>query len=87
MLTVTICIGSSCYVRGSDKIAETFEKIIDQNDLNDEVELVGSFCMDHCSMGVSVRVGDTVYRGVDPEDAEVFFLNEVMPQVQNGNHP
>ena len=45
MLTVTICIGSSCYVRGSDKIAETFEKMIDQNDLNDQVELVGSFCM------------------------------------------
>jgi NADH:ubiquinone oxidoreductase subunit E len=87
MLTVTICIGSSCYVRGSDNIAETFEKMIDQNGLDEQVELVGSFCMEHCSMGVSVRVGDTIYQGVDPEDAEVFFINEVMPQVGNGNHP
>ena len=53
---------------------------------HDQVELVGSFCMEHCSMGVSVRVGDTIYRGVDPQDAEVFFVNEVMPQVRNGNH-
>ena len=87
MLTVTICIGSSCYVRGSDKIAETFEHIIQENDLGGQVELTGSFCMEQCSMGVSVRVGDTVYRGVHPEDAEVFFINEVMPQIQNGEHP
>lgn len=87
MLTITICIGSSCYVRGSDKVAETFEQIIQDNDLNAEVELAGSFCMDHCSMGVSVRVGEKIYRGVHPEDAKAFFHNEVMPLLENGNHP
>ena len=28
MVTITICVGSSCYVRGSDKIVETFERLI-----------------------------------------------------------
>jgi NADH:ubiquinone oxidoreductase subunit E len=81
MLTVTICVGSSCYVRGSDKLAETFERLIKDNDLGGEVELVGSFCQDHCSMGVSVRVGEKTYRGVRPDDAEVFFDEEIMTQL------
>jgi len=82
MLTVVVCVGSSCYVRGSDKVAETFDRLIEQENLADEVELIGSFCMDACSMGVSVRVGDDIYRGVSPDSAEQFFSDEVMPRVR-----
>ena len=78
MLTIVICVGSSCHVRGSDAVAESFERLIAEGGLAGEVELVGAFCMDHCSMGVSVRVGDTVHSGVRPEDAEVFFRDEVL---------
>ena len=38
--------------------------------------------MDQCSMGVSVRVGDKVYRCVDPQNALSFFEHEVMPCLQ-----
>jgi len=81
MLTVVICLGSTCYVRGSHKIADTFEHLIQKEELNAQVELVGSLCMEACSMGVSVRVGYRVYRQVDPETAEAFFYNEVVPKV------
>lgn len=84
MLTVVICVGSSCYVRGSDKVAETFERLIQQEELEDRVELVGAFCMEHCSMGVSVRVNEKVYSEVGPEDAESFFYNEVVARLQQG---
>jgi len=84
MLTIIICVGSSCHVRGSDEVAETFERLIDEKGLADEIEIVGAFCMDHCSMGVSVRVGDKIYRGVRPEGARVFFENEIMPRVREG---
>lgn len=82
MVNVVICVGSSCYVRGSDRLAETFERFIEQEGLQDQVELMGAFCMEHCSMGVSVRVGDRVYRAVKPEDAEAFFYNEIVPQIK-----
>lgn len=88
MVTVVICVGSSCYVRGSDKVADTFEALIEKESLQDQVELMGTFCMERCSMGVSVRIDDgasgdgTVYSGVRPEDAETFFYNEIMPRVQ-----
>jgi NADH:ubiquinone oxidoreductase subunit E len=73
VLTIVICVGSSCHIRGSDAVAETFERLIQERGLGDRVELVGAFCMDHCSMGVSIRRGRRGLAGVRPEDAEGFF--------------
>jgi NADH:ubiquinone oxidoreductase subunit E len=81
MLTVVVCVGSSCYVRGSETLAGTFEPLILERGLNGRVELTGAFCMEHCSMGVSVRVGDKVFRCVDAANAETFFEQQVMPQM------
>jgi NADH:ubiquinone oxidoreductase subunit E len=82
MLTIVICVGSSCHVHGSDEVAETFERLIEKEQLSNRVELIGAFCMDACSMGVSVRVGDEVFRGVRPETAEAFFYDQVLPQAK-----
>lgn len=87
MVSVVICVGSSCYVRGSDKVADVLEALITKEGLQDQVELMGTFCMEHCSMGVSVRVdaateSGAIYRGVRPEDAETFFYDEILPRVR-----
>ncbi len=66
-------------MRGSEGLAETFDALIRQRALAARVEVTGAFCMDQCSMGVSVRVGDKVFRCVDPQDALAFFEHEVMP--------
>ncbi len=82
MVTVTICVGSSCSVRGSDELASTLEKLIETEGLNNQVELVGAFCMELCSMGVSIRVNERQYREIHPEDAEQFFYEEIVPLVR-----
>jgi NADH:ubiquinone oxidoreductase subunit E len=79
MLTITVCVGSSCYVRGSEKLAETLGLLIRERGLAAQVELTGAFCMDQCSMGVSVRVAGRTYRCVDPADAVLFIETEVVP--------
>ncbi len=83
MLTIVVCVGSSCYVRGSEDLAETFDSLIRQRGLTARVEVTGAFCMDQCSMGVSVRVGDKVYHSIDPQSAVSFFEHEVMPCLQD----
>ena len=83
MLNIIVCVGSSCYVRGSEGLAEMFDSLITQRGLDARVEVTGAFCMDQCSMGVSVRVGDRVYRCVDPQNALSFFEHEVMPCLQD----
>jgi NADH:ubiquinone oxidoreductase subunit E len=83
MLPIVVCVGSSCYVRGSECLADTFDSLIRQRGLGARVEVTGAFCMDQCSMGISVRVGDRVYRGVEPQNALSFFEHEVMPCLQD----
>ena len=79
MVTVTICVGSSCSVRGSDDFADALERIIDKEGLSDKIRLVGAFCMEQCSRGISIRVGNQQYREVHFLDAEPFFFNEILP--------
>jgi NADH:ubiquinone oxidoreductase subunit E len=70
-------------VRGSEGLAEKFDALIRERGLGARVELTGAFCMDQCSMGVSIGVGDKVYRCVDPANALTFFEHEVMPCLQD----
>jgi NADH:ubiquinone oxidoreductase subunit E len=79
MVTITICVGSSCYMRGTDDLAAALERLIEKEALQDQVELIGSFCMGDCSPGVSVQIGEHKYREVHCEEAETFFYQEVLP--------
>jgi len=79
MVTVTICVGSSCSVRGSDDFADALERMIDKEGLGDRIRLVGAFCMEQCSKGISIRVNERQYREIHFLDAEPFFYNEILP--------
>ena len=81
MLLITICVGSSCSLRGSDELAMEIQKLIQKEHLDGLVDIVGAFCMDACSKGVSVRVGEHEFSGIKPEKAEEFFYKEIINQV------
>lgn len=83
MITVTICVGSSCSVRGSDEFAADLERILEKRGLSDKVRLVGAFCMDQCSKGISVRVEDQQYREIHFLSAASFFENEILPRLRS----
>lgn len=42
-MKVTVCIGSSCHLKGSRQVVEEFQHLIAENELNDKVELGGTF--------------------------------------------
>jgi NADH:ubiquinone oxidoreductase subunit E len=77
MLTVTICVGSSCNLRGSDDLASSLQQLIEKEHLEARVDIVGAFCMDACSKGISVRAGDRQFSGIRPDEAEDFFYREI----------
>ena len=82
MLLITICVGSSCTLRGSDELASELFQLIKKENLEGLVDIVGAFCMDACSKGVSVRVGEQEFSGIRPGEAETFFYKEVIPRVK-----
>ena len=76
-MTVTICIGSSCHIKGSREVVDKLNELISLNRLNDKVELEGSFCMDHCKEGVCVKVDGKLF-SVKPDDVQSFFEGEIL---------
>ena len=80
MLKITVCIGSSCHIKGSRQVVEQIQYLIAQNDLGDKVELGGTFCMGQCQQGVCVTVNDS-FHSVTPETVEEFFAKEVLAKV------
>ena len=80
MLKITVCIGSSCHIKGSRQVVEHLQYLIAKNDLGDKVELGGTFCMGKCQQGVCVTVNDS-FHSVTPETVEEFFAQEVLAKV------
>ena len=79
-MKVTVCIGSSCHIKGSRPVVEELQNLIAESNLGDKVELGGTFCMGRCQEGVCVTVGDEFF-SVSPETAEKFFTENVLPRV------
>lgn len=79
-MKVTICIGSSCHLKGSRQIIEELQSLVKENDLTEKVELCGAFCMKNCTNGVSVTVDDKLF-SVSPETAKSFFNSEILSKV------
>ena len=80
MLKITVCIGSSCHIKGSRQVVEQLQYLIAENNLGEKVELGGTFCMGKCQNGVCVTVNDSFY-SVTPETVAEFFNTEILPKV------
>ena len=76
-MKVTVCIGSSCHLKGSRQVVEGLQKLIADNGLKEKVELGGTFCIGNCRKGVCVTVDDNVF-SVSPDTVEDFFKTEVL---------
>ena len=80
MIKITVCIGSSCHIKGSRQVVEELQYLIAENNIGDKVELCGTFCMGNCQQGVCVTVNDSLH-SVTPESVEEFFAKEILAKV------
>ena len=79
-MKLTVCIGSSCHLKGARQVVEGFQALIAQNHLEDKVELVGTFCLGNCQNGVSVKVDEELF-SVQPEIVKSFFDEQVIKKL------
>ena len=80
MIKITVCIGSSCHIKGSRQVVEEIQKLISEHKVEDKVDLGGTFCMGQCQQGVCVTV-DSAFHSVTPENVGEFFAKEVLARV------
>lgn len=81
MITITVCVGSSCFVRGAPRVLEEFQKLVESLPPG-MAELRGSFCMERCTDGVTVRIGEKAFSGVTPEAVPQLFTEHVRGEIK-----
>ena len=79
-MRITVCIGSSCHVKGSRQVVRSLQQLIAENNLHDKVELGGTFCLSNCQKGVCVTVDGALF-SVTPESVGEFFRENVLEKV------
>ncbi|WP_125152531.1 (2Fe-2S) ferredoxin domain-containing protein [Clostridium rectalis] len=77
MVTINVCVGSACHLKGSYKIIEKFEKLIKDYNVEDKVELKGSFCLGHCVEAVSTEIYGEIF-SINEDNIEMFFKEKVL---------
>ncbi len=84
MVSVTVCVGSSCHIKGARDVIMRFNKILKEYDLEDRVELKGSFCMEHCGEGFNWQIDDEMFSSSNVEDAVKTFKERVIEPILSG---
>lgn len=82
-MTVLVCVGSSCHLKGSYEIIEMMKEAIQKNHIEDKVTLKATFCLGKCAVsGVSIKVDDQIITGVTKNNFEKVFEEKILSKVQ-----
>lgn len=82
MVTLNVCIGSACHLKGSYDVINSLQDLIKSQGLEDKVVVKAAFCLGECTKAVSVRIDEEedVY-SVNKDNAKEFFDNHVARRV------
>jgi len=62
---VSVCVGTSCYVRGAQDLLHKLSRHIEQNGLEEQVSVQASFCFERCDRGPTVTIDGQVLEKCD----------------------
>ena len=82
MITLSVCVGSSCHVRGSHALIEGLERELERRGLADRVELRGEFCLGQCRCAPNLRIDGRALGEVLPGDVVDIIDEMVMPKLR-----
>ncbi|WP_026098133.1 (2Fe-2S) ferredoxin domain-containing protein [Kamptonema formosum] len=77
-----LCMGSACHQLGVYEVLPKLQSMIGEYQLEDRVELKGSFCLETCSDGIVMKFKDKVFTQISPENIEQKFIQEILPTIQ-----
>lgn len=78
MVTINVCIGSACHLKGAYNVINGLQKKVSENSLEDRVTVKAAFCLGECTNAVSVKIDDEQVKSVSEETLEDFFNHQVI---------
>ena len=77
MITITVCMGSSCYSKGNAQNAEIIQKFVKTHNLTNTVVVKGSLCSDQCKIGPNIKINEKMFCHVMPENIEALLSEQL----------
>jgi len=81
MHTVTVCVGSSCHIKGARKVIMCFNELLKEHGLEKDIELKGSFCMERCGEGLNWQIDDEPLTSSGVEEAVQTFKERIISPI------
>jgi NADH:ubiquinone oxidoreductase subunit E len=78
MITITVCVGSSCHIKGAREMITRFNDFLTKEGIADKVELKGSFCMEQCGKGINWQINDEIFSSSSIEEGVEMFQKKVL---------
>lgn len=76
LLTIQVCVGSACHLKGSYNVINKLIETIKNNRLEDRITVKAAFCIGQCTKAVSVRVNNKTYSLTEERVEE--FLQDIL---------
>jgi len=82
MITVTVCVGSSCHIKGAREMITCFNEFLTKEGLQDKVELKGSFCMERCGEGINWEINGEVLSSPSVDEGAKMFRKRILKALE-----
>jgi NADH:ubiquinone oxidoreductase subunit E len=82
MMSLNVCVGSACHIKGSYNVIQTFQQLIEEYDLSNKIEAKAVFCLGQCAGDVSVQIDNSEVYNISGTSAKMFFETEVLPKLK-----
>ncbi|NLL04411.1 MAG: (2Fe-2S) ferredoxin domain-containing protein [Clostridiaceae bacterium] len=79
MVTIHVCIGSACHLKGAYNVIDKLNQLIESGKLTDKIEIKAALCLGKCTEAVSARVNEEErIISITEKNVEGFFKTEVL---------
>jgi NADH:ubiquinone oxidoreductase subunit E len=75
---VTVCVGSSCHIKGAREVIDRFNELTKTYGLQDRLELRGAFCMERCGEGLNWQIDEEPLTSASVEEAVETFIRRLV---------
>ncbi|MFA6506748.1 MAG: [Fe-Fe] hydrogenase large subunit C-terminal domain-containing protein, partial [Treponemataceae bacterium] len=73
-ISVKVCVGTSCFLRGSQAVLSDLLKTVEEQGLSSFVDISATFCAESCDKGPTVRIdGQTIHKAVCDDVMQVIL--------------
>lgn len=83
--TLFICMGSACHQLGVYEVLPKLQTLLQTHAEGTTVTLKGSFCLELCSHGITMKFRDQQFMNISPQNIEEKFMQEILPVIQAVN--